>query len=219
MPNHFHLLIQDREGNLSVFMHRLLTRLVGRFNRLHGYHGHVLQGRFHAKVCRNDIYARVVARYIDLNPVRSGFVESPSLWPWGGFSELGGDGARDILHREFYERHFDGVAAFQSFVLSKVNAKVSTDNISEAANLLGLEPGDYQDPNWKRLERIAVELESKALMTEGVLRRSNRNRRLTPLRREFSRSAAQFGIPTREIARFLGCSRAAVGKLLKLQGE
>src|SRR5512145_316717 len=46
MTNHFHLLLETPEPNLSRGMRLLNGRYSQRFNRRHGRVGHVLQGRF-----------------------------------------------------------------------------------------------------------------------------------------------------------------------------
>jgi putative transposase len=45
MDNHFHLLVQTPQANLSEFMRRFLVTYTVRFNRRNGSTGHVFQGR------------------------------------------------------------------------------------------------------------------------------------------------------------------------------
>ena len=72
MDNHFHLLIQTARANLSEFMrHFIVTYTVG-FNRRHGRHGHVFQGRFKSLLVEEDEYLLPLSRYIHLNPIRPG---------------------------------------------------------------------------------------------------------------------------------------------------
>jgi REP element-mobilizing transposase RayT len=70
MPNHFHLYLQTREGNLSRFMQSLLTSFCYSLNRLRGKSGHIFQGRFKCHLVEDAAYSLVVSRYIHLNPVR-----------------------------------------------------------------------------------------------------------------------------------------------------
>jgi len=48
MGNHYHLVLQTRQANLSVVMHRVNTSHCRSFNQRHGRHGHVFEGRFKA---------------------------------------------------------------------------------------------------------------------------------------------------------------------------
>ncbi len=71
MENHYHLLLQTREANLSRAMQWLGVTYTGRFNRRHRRSGHLFQGRFHAVVMEEGAAAEV-SRYVHLNPVRVG---------------------------------------------------------------------------------------------------------------------------------------------------
>ena len=85
MPNHFHLLAETSEPNLSAGMHWLNTAYARNFNKRHGYSGHLFDRRFYAGLVEGDVQFAMRARYIDLNPVRAGLCEQPADWPWSGY--------------------------------------------------------------------------------------------------------------------------------------
>lgn len=89
MDNHYHLLIETPDANLSLGMHGLNGKYTQRFNKAHKRVGHVLQGRFKSFVVEKDSYLREVARYIVLNPVRAGMVAHPRDWRWGSYRATG----------------------------------------------------------------------------------------------------------------------------------
>jgi len=91
MGNHYHLLLETPEGNLSRAMRQLNGVYSQAFNRRHQRPGHVLEGRFHAQVVDKDAYLRTVCRYIVLNPVRAGLVAHPGQWPWSSYRAVAGD--------------------------------------------------------------------------------------------------------------------------------
>lgn len=93
MGNHYHLLLQTPESNLSVAMRQLNGVYTQRFNRRHERCGHVLQGRFGAQLVDGDAYLREVCRYIVLNPVRAGLVAHPGEWRWSSFRATAGETA------------------------------------------------------------------------------------------------------------------------------
>ena len=70
MDNHYHLLLETPEANLSRTMHWLNATYCMWFNVRHSRHGHLLQGRFSAFVVEDDAGWQEVARYVHLNPVR-----------------------------------------------------------------------------------------------------------------------------------------------------
>ncbi len=63
MTNHYHLLIETPEGNLSKGMRHLNGVYTQRFNRKHQRVGHVFQGRFKAILVEKEAYLLELARY------------------------------------------------------------------------------------------------------------------------------------------------------------
>jgi len=69
MANHFHLVCETPEANLSDFMQSLATAYTVYFNLRHERHGHVLDGRFKSRLVEGDEYLLKLTRYVHLNPV------------------------------------------------------------------------------------------------------------------------------------------------------
>ncbi|MNM39921.1 Transposase IS200 like protein [compost metagenome] len=82
MSNHYHLLVETVEANLSQGMRQLNGVYTQHFNRRHKLVGHVLQGRYKAILVQKENYLLELARYIVLNPVRAHMVASPDNWYW-----------------------------------------------------------------------------------------------------------------------------------------
>jgi REP-associated tyrosine transposase len=74
MPNHLHLLIEQRDDAISRVMHRMLTGYTRYRNRKYNKQGHGVQGRYKAMLCQSDQYLAELVRYIHLNPVRAKMV-------------------------------------------------------------------------------------------------------------------------------------------------
>jgi REP element-mobilizing transposase RayT len=70
MANHFHLVFETPEANCSKFMQSLSTAYTVYYNLRHGRHGHLLDGRFKAKLVDGDDYLLALSRYVHLNPVQ-----------------------------------------------------------------------------------------------------------------------------------------------------
>ena len=70
MDNHFHLLVETLEANLSRGMQWLGVSYSVWFNRRHRRAGHLFQGRFKSLIVEVDAGWQEVARYVHLNPVR-----------------------------------------------------------------------------------------------------------------------------------------------------
>ena len=69
MTNHFHLVFETPEANCSKFMQSLSTAYTVYYNLRHGRHGHLLDGRYKAKLVEGDDYLLALSRYVHLNPV------------------------------------------------------------------------------------------------------------------------------------------------------
>jgi len=70
MENHYHLMVETREANLSRAMQWLNVSYSVWFNRRHGRVGHLFQGRYKAIIVDRDAWAWSLSRYVHLNPVR-----------------------------------------------------------------------------------------------------------------------------------------------------
>lgn len=85
MSNHYHLLIETPDGNLSQGMRQLNGVYTQRFNRNHKRVGHVFQGRYKAIIVQKEAYLLELSRYIVLNPVRASMARAAKDWPWSSY--------------------------------------------------------------------------------------------------------------------------------------
>jgi len=90
MSNHYHLVIETPEANLSKGMRQLNGVYTQSFNRTHNRVGHVFQGRYKAIHVEKDSYLLELARYVVLNPVRAGMVRSAKDWRWSSYRQTTG---------------------------------------------------------------------------------------------------------------------------------
>ncbi len=71
MPNHFHLLIKEKQENgISIFMEKLSTGYSMYFNKKYDRTGKLFEGRFRAEHLDSDEYLKYIFMYIHLNPVK-----------------------------------------------------------------------------------------------------------------------------------------------------
>ena len=90
MTNHYHLLIETPDGNLSIGMRQLNGVYTQLFNKRHGRTGHLFQGRYKAILIQKDSHLLEVCRYVVLNPVRARMVERPDEWKWSSYLATAG---------------------------------------------------------------------------------------------------------------------------------
>lgn len=86
MTNHYHLIIETPEKNLSKIMHYLNSSYTTYTNIKRKRSGHLFQGRYKAIVVDKDSYLLELSRYMHLNPVRAGMVEKPEDYPHSSYS-------------------------------------------------------------------------------------------------------------------------------------
>jgi putative transposase len=90
MDNHYHLLIETPDANLSQFMRQLNSVYTQRFNFNYKQTGHIFEGRFKSIMVQKDLYLLELSRYIVLNPVRAGMVRAAKDWPWSSYRATAG---------------------------------------------------------------------------------------------------------------------------------
>ena len=122
MSNHYHLLIETPEANLSKGMRQLNGVYTQRFNRRHQHVGHVFQGRFKAILVEKDSYLLELARYVVLNPLRAKMVKRLEKWPWSSYLATCGEAARpewldcEFILSKFSAQRARAVSRYVAFV-------------------------------------------------------------------------------------------------------
>ena len=96
MSNHYHIVVETAEGNLSKGMRQLNGVYTQYFNRAHDRVGHVFQGRYKAILVEKDSHLLALARYVVLNPLRARMVRKISKWPWSSYPAMIGEAAVPI---------------------------------------------------------------------------------------------------------------------------
>jgi len=91
MNNHYHLIIETPDGNLSAGMRQLNGVYTQTFNKRHKRVGHLFQGRYKAILIQKDRHLLEVCRYVVLNPVRARAVKRPEMWKWSSYRATGGN--------------------------------------------------------------------------------------------------------------------------------
>lgn len=88
MSNHYHLLIETGDANLSKGMRHLNGIYTQTFNRTYRRVGHVFQGRYKAILVDKDNYLLEAIRYVLLNPVRAQMVKTAGQYPWSSYRAM-----------------------------------------------------------------------------------------------------------------------------------
>ena len=124
MNNHVHILLKSGPKGLPTLMRRLLTGYAVTYNLRHQRHGHLFENRYKSIVCEEEVYFKELVRYIHLNPIRAGLVESLSKldrFNWCGHSFILGQRKNDWQDTEYVLNRFSHSTilarrAYQSFI-------------------------------------------------------------------------------------------------------
>lgn len=107
MPNHVHLAVDADVDELAAAMHRVNGLYAQRFNRIHGFTGHLFQGRYHSKPIVDEAALPAALRYVVMNPVRAGLCGRPENWRWNSY--------RAVVGLEWAPRFLDVEYALSAF--------------------------------------------------------------------------------------------------------
>ena len=84
MTNHLHLFFRTLLPNISEAMYRLSLDYSVYFNKRHHRTGHLFERRFKSKLVQEDRYFLGLLRYVHMNAVKAGMVDSPEKYAWCG---------------------------------------------------------------------------------------------------------------------------------------
>jgi len=129
MDNHYHLVTQTAEANVSRGMHWLNGTYARWFNHRHQRAGHLFQGRFKAFLIEKETYFEEVLRYVVLNPVRAKMVAKPEEHVWSSYRQTVGlepsatwlDVA--AIHARFDRNPAVAKRLYRDFVMTRVDGQ------------------------------------------------------------------------------------------------
>jgi len=104
MPSHFHLLLTPRQENgIGKLMQYVGRYYVQYFNQRHERTGTLWEGRYRATLLEPGTFLLLCSRYLELNPVRAGFVDDPQSYDWSsyGFNATGREDPLITPHPEY----------------------------------------------------------------------------------------------------------------------
>ena len=79
-----------RMHDLSQYMKTVMQRMTQWFNKQHQRSGTLWEERFKSVIVESGTATRMMAAYIDLNPVRAGMVKDPVEYRWSSYGEAVG---------------------------------------------------------------------------------------------------------------------------------
>jgi len=191
MTNHYHLLIETPDADLSRGMHLLNGVYTQWFNHRYDRVGHLFQGRFKAILVEKDTHLLELVRYVVLNPIRAKTVRNVRDWPWSSYRATAGQAeAPGFLTIGWILSQFDldperAVRAYRRFVQQgrgihvwdelRAGSLLGTDGfVDQLRPLLKEKP---VDPEYRKRERFAARPSLEVLFGD-VTEKATRDERI-----------------------------------------
>ena len=221
--NHYHLLVETPDANVSLGMRQLNGVYTQAFNRRHQRSGHLFQGRYKAILIQKDSHLVEVSRYIVLNPVRAGVVDRPGDWPWSSYRAMvGRKRPHRCLSTEWILKQFSmdiGKAQkeYQEFVLegigkgsiwAGVKGQVFLGGAVFVEGLIDHLRKHKDIPEIPKNQRFVNRPELGRIFAGGVL--LDRGRR----DQKVEEAVERHGYTQREVANFLGLHFTSVSRIM-----
>jgi len=155
MDNHFHLLVETPDANVSQFMRHLNSAYTQNFNLSNNRVGHLFQGRYKSILVQKDLYLLELARYIVLNPVRAGMVKAAKDWRWSSYRVTAGLSPpidwldSNYILGQFSKKHQKAIINYRKFVSE---GRKKTKPWEKIQNQVILGNGDFVKDSIKQLE-------------------------------------------------------------------
>jgi len=89
MPNHFHLIVYEKEANgISRYMQRVMLSYTKHFNTKYNQVGHLFEGPFKSVHIEDDQQLLYLSAYVHRNPRElKKWVRHEHLYPWSSFQD------------------------------------------------------------------------------------------------------------------------------------
>lgn len=157
MTNHVHLLVTPYTASgVSKMMQSLGQRYVRYFNHTYRRTGTLWEGRYKSCVVDAENYLLACQRYIELNPVRAGMVESQADYIWSSYQAngLGKDIGIHTPHPVYLRLGHDAPVRERAYRdLLKVHVDIHDDVMIREATNKGLSVGSERFK--QKIERLS----------------------------------------------------------------
>jgi REP element-mobilizing transposase RayT len=221
MKNHYHLLLETPDANLSSGMRHLNGVYAQRFNKIRERVGHLFQGRFKSFLIEKQSYLLEVARYTITNPVRAGYVTNPEDWLFSSYRATTGlEQAPRLLHVDWILSQFghkkttarsrymafveEGIHAESPFKKAKGGWILGEEGFLRKVEILMEERALKDVEEHPRRQRFAIRPDLNTIFSEGKARDEG-----------IYLAVHQHGYKLREVGEFLNIHYSWVGKIAR----
>ena len=144
MPNHYHILIQTPDANLSRCMRHINGVYTQRYNRFHDCDGQMFRGRYQSILVDADSYLLQLVRYIHRNPLKAGLAGKLNSYAWSSHRGYLSDAKqwnwlyKDFILSQFSRDKTESQKRYNQFVSLENNEEIErTFNSKKLPPFLG----------------------------------------------------------------------------------
>jgi putative transposase len=221
MNNHYHLIIETPDGNLSHGMRQLNGVYTQLFNKRHNRVGHIFQGRYKAILIQKESHLLQASRYVVLNPVRAKAVKEPDEWKWSSYRGTTGKEkahpclTKDWILGQFGSKRRQSEKKYREFVMAGIGEEKIWKDV-KGQSILGEDEFIERFLNHvKGYEEVKEIPKSQRYIGRPGLAELLKG---TKARKEISRKAKEaverYGYSQKEVADYLGIHYSTVSRMV-----
>ena len=196
MTNHYHILLEIQQENLSKFMRQLGMNYVIYFNKKYKRSGHLWQGRYKSWYVTDEAYLYTLMLYIEQNPLKAKIVKRLEEYPHSSYNYFLAKNIPECLKDAWIvKNHKNDIEAIKEMLSSKVDYS-ALQELKLASSLVEA-PNIDKKPNIKKLENMFKNIEDT----------TKRNRKIVQVYDK--------GYSQHMIAKVLGLNQATVQRIIK----
>lgn len=140
MSNHYHLLLETTQPNISNLMQYINTSYTTYCNIKRNKCGHLFQGRYKSILVDKDSYFLELTRYIHLNPIRAKMADKPEKYKWSSFNSYLDKKVDDYIDKTEISKFIDiQPNQYRQFVLEGMKTSIDPFANIYAGFILGSE--------------------------------------------------------------------------------
>lgn len=196
MDNHYHILVQNLNENLSTGMRQLNGQYASYFNKRHKRVGHLWQDRFKSWYVLDEKYLFTLFKYIESNPVKAKIANAIGEYKYCASYSVYKDAVPPFLQNTFVLRDYNTKELFTLLGFPMSEAEHLTIDIFHQAKYKQ-EDGQTNFLHKDTLENYFLHVKSKLQRNEAI------------------KKAFEDGYSKSDVARKVSLSVAGVSKILK----
>ncbi len=193
MTNHYHILLQTKQSNLSKAIQFLNGKYTKYYNKKYKRIGHLWQGRYNSYALYDDAHFWIVAKYIERNPIEANIVQDINLYNYQSFFEWKN-------RSKYYELIKD--SKIFDMTLVEYEEYISTDLQTDAIDIVYKSPKLIQKDG--KLKVLSKRIETFFEMDRDINRNEN-------IKRSY-----EYGYTKSDIAYFLDMNPSSVSRIVKV---